>query len=218
MRGDARSSYARIAVADHRAAAATRCVKTQGWSAACSSVPGVDRHPVRAAHGDTVGDAADRDGVRFQRDLLAAASRLAGGERVGTANCCAGYGTQTASIGAALALPASLPAPPNRAPQRPTRRRGQPETRPPPMGDRAQLRMVQQVQATHHPLQTKARHPPRLHLTRLLTHMPARTGRTVVKRRSQAACSPSRNPSTWARSVPACPAMLRTEPAIRPDT
>ncbi len=82
MRRDARSSFARIAVADHRAAASTGFAQTQRWPATCSVACRVDRHPVRAAHRHSMGDAAGGDGVRVGCDLLAATARLASGRGV----------------------------------------------------------------------------------------------------------------------------------------
>jgi transposase len=83
MRGHVDSSFARIALADHRADAASRSAQAERWSAACSGTRCVSRYPFRPSHGHPVGDASGRDGVRIGRDLLAAAARLANGRGVG---------------------------------------------------------------------------------------------------------------------------------------
>jgi transposase len=83
MRRDASSSFTRIAVADYRAAAATRFAQAQGWPTTCSGTRRVDGYPVRAAHWHSLGDAAGGDGVRIGCDLLAATTRLASGRGMG---------------------------------------------------------------------------------------------------------------------------------------
>ena len=84
MRRDARSSCARIAMANHRAAASAGFAQAQGGPTTCSVARRIDRHPVRAAHRHSMGDAADGDGVRIGCDLLAATARLACGRSVAT--------------------------------------------------------------------------------------------------------------------------------------
>ena len=84
MRGYAHSSFARITLAHHQAAAAARFCEAQRRQASGAGPRSVDRHPVRAAHRHSVGNAAGRDGVRVGRDLLAAIARLASGRRLGS--------------------------------------------------------------------------------------------------------------------------------------
>ena len=78
----------------------------QGWASPVGRSRRPDGHPVRAAHGPPLGDAAGRDELRLRHELLAPAARLAGRRCVGGAwiRCCSSASTRWArSTGAGRA-------------------------------------------------------------------------------------------------------------------
>ncbi len=78
-------------------------------------------------------------------------------------------------------VPPGVPPSGHQAPNCTARCGEQRDARAPSLGHRAQLRLDQPVPTPHHPLRATRRHPSRLHLPRMLAHLPAQAPRTVLK-------------------------------------